>query len=289
MTAPIIAVTGATGHLGTLVIDSLLTTQAPATIVAIVRDASKATALAAKGVQVREATYDDSAALEAAFQGVDRLLLVSGTEMGKRVHQHTNVVNAARAAGVRLIAYTSAPHADTSTLILAPEHKATEEVIIASGVPYAILRNNWYTENYVQNLQQAKTTGVVLAASGAGKVASASRADYAAGAAAVLAGEGYENTILEFSGDVAWDFSDLAAAISAIIGQQVTYQPVSPAELVTILTEQAGLPKGTAEFVAALDTNIANGDLADATTTLSTLLGRPTTPLVDGLRAAIGA
>lgn len=286
-TTPIIAVTGATGHLGALVIDSLLTTQDPASIVAIVRDAARATGLADKGVQVRKATYDDPAALESALQGVDRLLLISGSEPGKRVPQHTNVVNAAKAAGVGRIAYTSAPHADVSTLVLAPDHKATEEVLRASGVPFTILRNNWYTENYVQAVEQAKATGVIVAATGNGKVASASRADYAAAAAAVLIGDGHENRIYELSGDVAWTFSDLAAAVSTIIGQPVTYQAVSPEDLVTILTDQAGLPQGTANFVSALDANIANGDLADATSDLRTLIGRPTTPLVEGLRAAV--
>lgn len=287
-TTPVIAVTGATGHLGALVIDSLLTTQDPASIVAIVRDATRATALAEKGVQVREATYDDPTALVAALQDVDRLLLISGSEPGKRVPQHTNVVNAAKAAGVGRIAYTSAPHADVSTLVLAPDHKATEEVLRASGVPFTILRNNWYTENYVQTVEQAKATGVIVAATGNGRVASASRADYAAAAAVVLIGDGHESRIYELSGDVAWTFSDLAAAVSTIIGQPVTYQAVSPEDLVTILTEQAGLPQGTAAFVSALDANIANGDLADATSDLRTLIGRPTTPLAEGLRAAVG-
>lgn len=286
--AKTIAVTGATGHLGGLILSDLLATQRPATLVAIVRDSTRAEHLATRGINVRMAGYEDPAALEVALQDVDVLMLVSGSEVGKRIPQHTNVVNAAKAAGVGRIVYTSAPHADASTLVLVPEHRATEDLILASGLDYTILRDNWYTENYVSTLEQARQTGVVLSAAGAGKVASATRADYAAGAAAVLVNDGHAGKIYELSGDVAWDFSDLADAVSTIIRRPVTYTPVSPEEMVSILTTKAGLPEETAEFVAALDTGIAHGDLADATDTLRTLIGRPTTTLLDGLRAAIG-
>lgn len=283
-----IAVTGATGLLGGFVIDGLLQTQEPASIVAIIRDAGKAQSLADRGVQVRVASYTDPTDLEIALQDVDKLLLISGSEVGQRIDQHTNVVNASRDAGVKHIFYTSAPHADTSKLVLVPEHKATEAIIRESGIPFTFLRNNWYTENYVQNLEQAKRTGMVVAAAGKGRVASASRTDYAAGAVAALIADGQEGKVYEFSGDVAWDFNDLAAAIGEIIGKPVVYQAVTPDELVTTLTG-AGLPEQTAQFVAALDAGIAEGFLGEATNDLSTLIGRPTTPLVDGLRAAAGA
>jgi NAD(P)H dehydrogenase (quinone) len=281
-----IAVTGATGALGTLVINGLLETQDPQAIVAIVRDPAKATALSGRGVQVRQATYTEPEALEAALAGVDTLLLISGSEVGQRVQQHTNVVNAAKAAGVKRIVYTSAPKADNTTLILAPEHKATEEVIKASGISYTILRNNWYTENYASQIDLARQFGAITSSAGEGKVASASRADFAAAAVAVLIGSGHENKVYELTGDHAWDFSELAAAIGEVIGSEVSYNSVSPEEQAEILT-RAGLDEGTVGFVVGLNHNISEGTLAEVTTDLRTLIGRPTTPLVEGLRATI--
>ena len=281
-----VAVTGATGHLGRLVVQDLLKSTPAQDIVAIVRDASKAADLAAQGVQVRVAPYDDPPALRAALAGVDRLLLISSSEVGHRVQQHQNVIDAAKAAGVQYIAYTSAPLAATTSLILAPDHKATEELLIDSGVDFTFLRNNWYTENYLQQLNTARQTGKVVAAAGQGQVASASRADYAAGAAAVLLGSGHVGRIYELGGDYAWTYDELAAAIGEVIGQPVTYEPVDGATLVEIL-QSVGLDEGTAGFVAALDANIAAGALAEVTHDLSRLIGRPTTPLVEGLRAGV--
>lgn len=281
-----IAVTGATGHLGRLVLDELLKSQDPGSLVAIVRDTAKATGLAARGIDVRGASYADGDALDTALAGVDTLLLISSSEVGQRFAQHKNVIDAARAAGVGRIVYTSAPRATTSALILAPEHKETEEYLRTAGVAFTVVRNNWYTENYLQQVEAARQTGTVVAAVGAGKVASASRADLAAGAVAVLLGEGHEGATYEFGGDHAWDYHELAAAIGEIIGTTVTYQAVDAPTLVSILTG-AGLDEPTAGFVAALDQNIADGLLAETTGELSTLLGRPTTPLLDGLRAAL--
>jgi len=280
-----IAVTGATGQLGRLVLEELLASQEPDALVAVVRDAGKAEELRARGVQVRVADYSDPAALAAALAGVDKLLLVSGSEVGSRVAQHANVVNAAKAAGVGFIAYTSVLAADTTALILAPEHKATEELIRASGLDYTILRNGWYTENYVQAVATARQTGAVVAAAGDGRVASAARADYAAAAAAVLSSAGHEGRVYELSGDYAWDFKELATAITAIAGREVVYQPVSAPELVEVLTT-AGLDQGTAGFLAALDTDTQAGLLATVTGELSGLIGRPTTPLLQALRSA---
>lgn len=281
-----IAVTGATGHLGRLVVDALLETQEPDSIVAVVRDEAKAAPLAEKGVQLRVANYDDPAALEAALAGVAKVLLISSSEIGKRFEQHRNVIDAAKTVGVPYVAYTSAPGATSSALILAPEHKATEEYLAASGLAFTVLRNGWYTENYVQQLETAKQTGTVVAAVGDGRVASASRADFAAGAAAVLLSDGHEGSVYELSGDVAWHYDELAQAISEITGSPVTYRPVDPAEYIGILTG-AGLDEATAGFVVALDQNTADGLLAGVTGELSALIGRPTTPLLEGLRAAV--
>ena len=280
-----IAVTGATGQLGQLVLEELLSSQEPGSLVAVVRDGAKAGALAARGVQVRVADYSDPAALETALTGVDKLLLVSGSEVGSRVAQHTNVVNAAKAAGVGFIAYTSVLAADTTALILAPEHKATEEVIRASGIDFTFLRNGWYTENYAQAVATARQTGAVVAAAGDGKVASATRADYAAAAAVVLTSAGHEGRVYELSGDYAWDFKELATAVTEIAGREVVYQPVSALELVQVLTG-AGLDEGTAGFLAALDADTEAGLLATVTGDLSTLIGRPTTPLQQALESA---
>ncbi len=281
-----IAVTGANGKLGRLVIQGLLETQAPEDIVAVVRNEAKAADLAALGLSVRVASYEDVPALEAAFAGVDKLLLVSSNEVGKRIPQHQNAIDAAKSAGVKHVVYTSAPKATTSKLILAPEHKATEEYLTSSGLDYTVLRNGWYTENFLQLVETAKQTGTIVSAAGDGRVASASRADYAAGAVAALLGEGHAGKVYEFSGDYAWDYNELAAAVTEIIGKPVTYQPVDGPTLVNILLG-AGLEKPTAEFVATLDENTAAGLLAETTGELSTLIGRPTTPLEEGLRAAL--
>ncbi len=280
------AVTGATGHLGRLAVQELLKTQPAGDVVALVRDAAKAADLAAQGVQVRVMTYEDFPAVKAALAGVDRLLMISASEVGKRFPQHKNVIDAAKAAGVKRVVYTSAPKATTSPLILAPEHKATEEYLVGSGLDYTIARNNWYTENYVQQVETARQTGSVVAATGAGRVASASRADYAAGAVAVLLGTGHEGKVYEFSGDHAWDYSELAGAITNIVGKPVVYRSVDAATLIGIL-KGAGLDEGTAGFVAALDSNIAAGLLSETSGQLSGLIGRPTTPLEAGLRAAL--
>jgi NAD(P)H dehydrogenase (quinone) len=276
-------VTGATGQLGRLVVHDLLQSQAAGDIVAIVRDAAKGADLAAQGVDVRVAAYDDRAALEKALAGVDRLLFISSSEVGRRVEQHHNVIDAAKAAGVKQVIYTSAPRATTTSLILAPDHKATEEYLVSSGLDYTILRNNWYTENYLPQVATARQTGSVVAAAGDGRVAAAPRADFAAAAVAVLTGAGHEGQVYELGGDHAWNFAELAAAISEVIGRPVTYQPVDGATLIEIL-QGAGLDEGTAGFVAALDANIAAGTLAETTGDLSRLIGRRTTGLVEGLR-----
>ena len=283
----IFAVTGATGHLGTLAIDAMLERGiAPESIVAIGRSTQKLAELEARGVQVRAADYAKPDTLAAAFAGVDRLLFISGSEVGQRVAQHGNVVTAAKDAGIGLIAYTSAPAADSSDLVLAPEHKATEALIRASGIPFVILRNGWYTENYSKVLEQARHTGLIIASLGDGRVASASRRDYAEAAAVVLTGDGHTGQVYELSGDTSWDYVELAVTIAGLIGREVTYHRVTPPEHRTILTD-AGVPLPQAEFVVALDGNARDGLLGGTSGELSALLGRATTSLRDGLAEAL--
>lgn len=280
------AVTGATGHLGTLVIDELLSRGVPAAdVVAVVRSAEKAAPLAARGVDVRVADYADPAALVTALAGVDTLLLISGSEVGQRISQHRAVIEAAKTAGVGRIAYTSVLRADSTPLALAPEHKATEELLQASGVPFTLLRNGWYTENYTAQIGQYLAQGAIVAAAGDGRIAAATRADFAAAAAAVLVGDGHAGAVYELGG-TPFSLKELAAAITEVTGVEVAYSPVSSEELVGILTE-VGLDEGTARFVAALDEATARGDLDTDSTDLADLIGRPTTPLVDAIRAAV--
>jgi NAD(P)H dehydrogenase (quinone) len=281
-----IAITAATGELGRLVVEDLLRHVAPSELVLVVRDPAKAAPFAEHGVQIRQADYDDPSALESALAGVDRLLLISGSEVGQRVVQHTNVVRAAQAAGVSHIVYTSAPRADTTTLSLAPEHKATEEVIRESGLTFTLLRNGWYTENYADRITAALATGTFVGAAGEGRVASATRADYAAAASVVLSGDGHENAVYELGGDVAWSFPELATAISAAGGREVVYQDVTPEKYAEILVS-AGLPESTAGFVAHLDAQTADGLLSEATGDLRKLIGRPTTTLTEALPALL--
>ncbi|WP_091230704.1 SDR family oxidoreductase [Microbacterium sp. 3J1] len=275
-------ITGATGNLGRLVIRSLLERgAAPESIIAGARDVSKASDLGVRAVRV---DYADPASLTAALDGVDSILLISGSEVGRRAAQHQAVIDAARAAGVTKFVYTSAPKATTSDLVLAPEHKATEEAIAAAGLPSVILRNNWYTENYAADLARGAETGVLAAGAGDGRVASASRSDFAEAAAVVLLEDGHIGQVYELGGDVAWNYDDLAAAIGEVTGREVAYRRLTADEQLVAL-QSAGLDDGTAGFVVALDAGIASGALAETDGTLSRLIGRPTTPLIEGLRA----
>jgi NAD(P)H dehydrogenase (quinone) len=280
------AVTGATGHLGRLIIGDLIDAGVPAAdITAIVRDAGKATDLAGRGVQIQVADYTQPGTLATALAGTGTLMFVSGSEAGQRLPQHRAVIDAAKAAGVTRIVYTSLLRADISGLPLAPEHKATEELLRASGIPFTILRNSWYTENYTAQLPQYLQQGAITAAAGDGRIAAATRADYAAAAVAVLTGTGHENAVYELGG-TPFTLSDLAGAVTEATGTKVIYNAVTTPELVTVLTG-AGLDAGTAAFVAALDEGTARGDLDTTSTDLATLTGRPSTPLADAIKAAL--
>ncbi|MEY9851208.1 NAD(P)H dehydrogenase (quinone) [Leifsonia sp. EB41] len=278
-----IVVTGATGHLGRLTVDALLDRGVPAAdIRALGRSAERLAPLAARGVQTAVIDFGKPETLDAAFAGADALLLVSGSEVGQRIPQHRNAIDAAVRAGVGRIVYTSAPHADDTDLVLAPEHAETEKLLAASGLPVTVLRNNWYTENYTGQVDVASATGELVGSAATGRVASASRKDYAEAAAVVLTTDGHDGAVYELAGDVAWTFDDLAAVIGELLGRPVAYRSVTPEEHGAALRE-AGLDEGTAGFVVALDGNIRDGALADATETLSELIGRPTTPLAAGL------
>ncbi|WP_111767054.1 SDR family oxidoreductase [Nakamurella deserti] len=282
-----IVVTGATGHLGRHTVEALLDRGVPAgDIVATGRNTDALAALAERGVRTAVADFADPASLKEAFAGADAVLLVSADVPGTRVELHRNAVEAAAATGVQHLVYTSAPNARETELILAPEHKATEEIIEASGVPATILRNGWYTENYLPTVEQARATGQLVASVGEGRVASASRRDYAEAAAVVLTTPGHQGAVYELSGDTAWHFDDLADAIGQVVGRQVEYVRVTPDEQRAALIAH-GLDEGTAGFVVALDGDTRKGLLGVVTGDLSRLIGRPTTPLLEGLRAAV--
>lgn len=280
-----IAITGATGQLGQHVLENLLTTVPAGQVVAIVRNPAKAESLSQKGVVVRQADYSDEAALTAALQGVDKLLLISSSEVGQRAVQHRNVINAAKAAGVKFIAYTSLLHADTSPLGLADEHIATEKMLADSGIAYALLRNGWYTENYLASAPPSIEHGVFIGAAGNGKIASATRADYAA-AARVIAEEGHAGKVYELAGDEAWTLSELAAELSKQSGKNVVYQNLSEADFAAAL-KGVGLPAGLADMLADSDTGASKGGLFDDSRTLSALIGRPTTTLADSIKGIL--
>jgi NAD(P)H dehydrogenase (quinone) len=280
-----IVVTGATGHLGRHVVEQLLEKVPADRITAVVRDESKAADFAARGVRLAVADYNRPETFDGVFAAGDRVLLISGNEFDKgRVAQHKAVIDAAKAAGVALLAYTSAP--GSLKAALADDHRDTEEILLASGLPYTLLRNGWYHENYTENLAPVLEHGAVVQAAGEGRVSAASRADYAAAAVAVLTGEGHENKTYELGGDEAWGFAEYAAELSRQTGKEITYNPVTVDAYTQILTG-AGLPGPLAGVLAGVDASIEKGELAISTGDLSRLAGRPTTPLADAIAAAL--
>lgn len=281
-----IAITGASGQLGRLVIQSLLDKVSASEIVAIVRNPTSVADLAAKGVQVRQADYTHPESLAAALVGVDKLLLISSSEVGQRLPQHRNVVDAARRADVGLLAYTSLLHADTSPLGLAQEHLDTEAYIKASGLPYVLLRNGWYTENYLASVAPALQHGAFIGSAAEGRISSAGRVDYAEAAAAVLIQPARAGKVHELAGDDAYTLSELAAELSRQSGKSVRYVNLSQAEFKAALLG-AGLPEGLAELLADSDVGASKGGLYDDSHQLRALIGRPTTPLAVLLKAAL--
>lgn len=279
-----IAVTGATGQLGQLVIQSLKTRVPADQIIALVRNPAKAEAL---GVQARAFDYTRSVDdLAAALQGIDRLLLISSNEIGQRAAQHGNVVKAAEQAGVGQIVYTSLLRADCSPLSLAGEHVETEAALKASTLPHVILRNGWYAENYTGALPAALAHGALIGAAGEGRVSAATRQDYADAAAVVLTTDGHAGKTYELAADTAWTLADLAAELSAQSGKQIPYHNLSQADYAAALV-QVGLPEGLADAIAGWDIGASKDALFDDSRVLSGLIGRPTTSLADAVRAAL--
>jgi NAD(P)H dehydrogenase (quinone) len=282
-----IVVTGATGHLGRLVVEALLQRGVPAgEIVAAGRNTDRLADLADRGVQVRRIDFTDPATLTEAFTGADRVLLVSSSEVGRRAEQHRNAIDAAKEAGVTLLAYTSIAQADTTAMLLAAEHQATEQYLRESGVPFTLLRNGWYLENYTAQLPVALEHGAIIGSAGEGRVSAATRADYADAAAAVLTGEGHAGKAYELGGDQAFTLPELAAEITRQTGTEVTYRDLPVAEYTQVLVG-AGLPEPAAAVFADSDLGIARGELLVESGDLSRLTGRPTTSLADGLAAAL--
>jgi len=281
-----IAITGATGQLGRFVIEALLKKVPAEEIVAAVRTPAKAADLAAQGITVRQADYSQPETLRAAFAGVDKLLLISGSEVGQREAQHKAVIEAAQAAGVGFIAYTSLLHADTSPLGLGVEHRATEALLKASGIPFALLRNGWYTENYAASIPPALAHHAFIGAAGEGRIASAARQDYAEAAAEVMSREDQAGKVYELAGDDSYTLAQFAAEIAAQSGEKVDYVNLSQADFAAAL-KGAGLPEGLAEMLADSDAGAEKGGLYNDSRQLSKLIGRPTTPLADSIKAML--
>ncbi|WP_225181724.1 SDR family oxidoreductase [Pectobacterium aroidearum] len=281
-----IAITGASGQLGRLVIAQLLEKVPASDIVALVRDVNKVADLSAKGVLVKAADYNQPEALASALQGVDKVLLISSSEVGQRAAQHRNVIEAAVKAGVKLVAYTSLLHADKSPLALAEEHRQTEALLKDSGLPYVLLRNGWYTENYAASIPAALEHGVFIGSAGEGKITSATREDFAAAAVAVLTQEGQAGKVYELAGDEPYTLAELAAEISKQSGKSIGYQNLSEAEFTAALVS-AGLPDVFAQIIADSDVGASKGGLFDGGKQLSRLIGRPTTPLSAVVKATL--
>jgi NAD(P)H dehydrogenase (quinone) len=281
-----IVVTGATGQLGHLVVTSLLKKVPAAQIVAAVRNVEKAKDLAALGVQLRQADYNQPASWDVALKGADKVLLISSSEIGQRAKQHKVVIDAAKRAGVKLLAYTSVLRADTSPLGLAAEHKETEVAIRASGVPFVLLRHGWYTENYTMGIPGALAHGAVYGCAGNGRISSATRADYAEADVAVLTADDQAGKVYELAGDTAYTLADLAAEISRQSGKNIGYVNMPEADYKNVLIKM-GLPEPVASLLSDSDTGVSKGGLFDDGHQLSKLIGRPTTPLATVVKAAL--
>lgn len=276
-----IAVTGATGQLGRLVVESLKTKVSDDTLIALVRNPEKAVDL---GIEAR--AFDYNSPDPAVLQGVDKLLLISGNELGQRAQQHASVISAARTAGVKLVVYTSLLKADSSSLSLAPEHLATEAALKESWLAFTVLRNGWYTENYTGSVKGAIAAGAFIGSAGEGKISSAARADLAEAAAVVLTTDGHEGKTYELAGDESYTLADLAAEISKQTGKTIPYNNLPEAEYAKILAS-FGIPETFASAIASWDVSASHNDLFDESHVLSKLIGRPTTPLAKVVAAAI--
>ena len=275
-----IAITGATGQLGNLVIEQLLQLTAAQNIVALVRNVDKAEHFKAKGIELREFDYDRPETLVPALLGIDKLLLISANEVGRRTPQHKAVIDAAKVAGVPYLAYTSLLRADTSPLGLALEHRETEKLIQDSGLRYTFLRNNWYSENYLAGVAHTIEIGTLFGAAQDGQISSASRIDYAEAAAKVLTSTGHENKTYELAGSESFNLSKLATLIGQAASKDIIYQNLSAEEYTQGLT-QAGLPAGLVEVI------VIQGAMYSDSQDLEQLIGRKTTSIQDAIKAAL--
>ena len=273
-----IAITGATGQLGHYVIQALLTKTDAQNIVALVRDLNKAQHLKAQGVELRHFDYDQTETLAPALEGIDKLLLISANEIGRRTPQHQAVIQAAQQSKVPYIAYTSLLNADTSALGLSQEHRETETLIKESGLAYTFLRNNWYTENYLAGLSHAIESGTLYGAANDGKISSASRIDYAEAAATVLISDAHENKIYELAGSTAFTLQDFANTISEVSGQAVQYKNLTSEQYHQALV-QAGLPTGLVDVIVDADVKTQTGAMFSDSKDLEKLIGRKTTSI----------
>ena len=278
-----IGITGATGQLGRLTVEKMKEKVPAERIIALVRSPQKAADL---GVEAREFDYGKTKDLAHAFQGVDHLLRISSKEIGQRAVQHLNMIEAAKKAGVKWIVYTSLLRADTSSLSLAGEHLATEAALKESGIPYTVLRNGWYTENYTGSVQVAIAGGAFPGSAGEGKVSSAARIDFAEAAVAVLTGTNHEGKVYELAGDEAYTLTKLAAEISRQTGKNIPYRNLAESDYAALL-KQFGLPELYAKAIASWDTSASKGDLFDNGHQLSKLIGRPTTSLSEVVRKTL--
>ncbi len=283
-----IVITGASGQLGRMVLQELLKSVPANALVAAVRRPDSVSDLAHLGIQIRPMDYDQPDTLDAAFDGAEKVLLISSSAVGRRLPQHANVINACQRADVQLLAYTSLLHADSSPLPLAAEHRQTEILLQDSGLPHLILRHGWYTENHLESVPAALQHGVLVGCAGQGRIASATRADYAAADAALVLADHPVNNVYELAGDGAYTLSDFAAELSHQSQQSIPYRNLPQADYSQVLQE-AGCPEALAVTLAESDTGASAGGLFDDSQTLSRWIGRPTTPLRDAIATALGA
>lgn len=278
-----IGITGATGQLGQLVVQKLKEKKTGAKLIALVRNPEQAASLK---IEARTFDYDQPDALPQALEGIDHLVFISGSEIGKREAQHYHVIEAAKQAHVKKIAYTSLLHADTSSMILAPEHLATEKMLQDSGIPHTILRNGWYTENYTAGLKSAIEQGAIIGSAGDGKISSATREDYAEALAETIINDDHTGKTYELAGDQTYTMQDLAAEVSKQTGKNIEFVNL-PEEQYAEKLQQVGLPEGMAKAFASLDYSASKNDLYNQDQMLSKLIKRPTTQLHQAVKQAL--
>jgi NAD(P)H dehydrogenase (quinone) len=275
-------VTGATGKLGTKIVETLLKTVPASQLVASVRNPEKAEGLRARGVEVRHGDFDQPETLDSAFAGIDRLLIISADgDNETRIRQHTDAVAAAQRAQVKFIAYTSIGNASESKMFLAPPHQATEEAILKTGIPYSFLRNNWYLENEIGGIQGIMAGAPWVTSAGSGRTGWALQQDYAEAAATVLAGNGHENTVYELSGKLMTQ-EELVSSLGTVLGKEVSVQQVDDDTYADIM-KGAGVPEFVLPILVGIQKGIRDGELDIESNDFEKLLGRPTTPINEAL------